>query len=189
MIIIGITGTIGAGKNTAVDYLVSKYGFTHYSARDFITEEVTKRGLPISRNSMTEVANELTAKNGPAFVIGKLYEQAFNSGKDTIIESIRRVGEINLLRGMGHFYLLAVDADPRIRYERIHKRGSVTDHISFEKFLQDEQREMASSDPNKQNISACIERADYAFNNNDGLEFLEKQIDEMMQKLAEEKGL
>jgi len=43
MIIIGITGTLGAGKGTVVEYLQEK-GFRHYSARGFITKEVEKRG-------------------------------------------------------------------------------------------------------------------------------------------------
>ncbi|HEX3095769.1 MAG TPA: AAA family ATPase, partial [Patescibacteria group bacterium] len=46
MIIIGITGTAGSGKGTVVEYLVSKYGFKHYSARGFITEELVRRNLP-----------------------------------------------------------------------------------------------------------------------------------------------
>ena len=33
MIIIGITGTLGAGKGTIVDYLVKQKGFVHYSVR------------------------------------------------------------------------------------------------------------------------------------------------------------
>ena len=35
MIIIGITGTIGAGKGTIVELLIKK-GFKHYSVRDFL---------------------------------------------------------------------------------------------------------------------------------------------------------
>ena len=45
MITIGITGTLGAGKGTIVDYLVKNRGFVHYSVRAFITEEIKRRGL------------------------------------------------------------------------------------------------------------------------------------------------
>ena len=45
MKIIGITGTIGAGKGTIVDYLVLQKGYEHYSVRSFIKEEIiTKIG-------------------------------------------------------------------------------------------------------------------------------------------------
>lgn len=41
MIIIGITGTLGAGKGTVVEYLKTK-GFKHFSVREFLTQEIKK---------------------------------------------------------------------------------------------------------------------------------------------------
>lgn len=43
MLIIGITGTIGAGKGTVSDYLVNKKGFKHFSVREFLIKEINKR--------------------------------------------------------------------------------------------------------------------------------------------------
>ena len=40
MLIIGITGTLGAGKGTVVEYLVEKKGFDHYSVRAFLLKEI-----------------------------------------------------------------------------------------------------------------------------------------------------
>ena len=45
MIIIGITGTLGAGKGTIVDYLCKKRGFLHYSVREFLEEAFSYVGL------------------------------------------------------------------------------------------------------------------------------------------------
>ncbi len=42
MLIIGITGTLGAGKGTIVEYLEKEMGFDHLSVRDFITKEIEK---------------------------------------------------------------------------------------------------------------------------------------------------
>ena len=65
-IIIGITGTLGAGKGTIVDYLVKKYRFNHFSAReDVINKEIEKRSLPITRDNMVLVANDLRKNYGP----------------------------------------------------------------------------------------------------------------------------
>ena len=61
--IIGITGTLGAGKGTIVECLLEK-GFKHYSVREFLVEEICKRGLEVNRNSMVLVANELRARFG-----------------------------------------------------------------------------------------------------------------------------
>jgi len=40
MIVIGITGEIGAGKRTVVEHLKITKNFLHFSARTLITEEV-----------------------------------------------------------------------------------------------------------------------------------------------------
>ena len=145
MTIIGITGTLGAGKGTVVDYLETK-GFLHYSSRSVITEEIEWRGLAVIRDTMTHVANDLRAAHSPSYIAEKLYDQAAAAGKNAVIESLRTEGEIAALRAKGNFLLLAVDADPKLRYERIVARASETDQISYEKFLADEAREMHATD-------------------------------------------
>lgn len=177
MLIIGITGTLGAGKGTIVDYLVKTKGFKHYSVRAFLIEEIQKRGLLVNRDSMVSVANELRAKHSSAYIVEQLYVQAKASNQNCVIESIRTLGEVIALQNKGHFYLFAVDAMRDIRYARIQSRQSETDNISFEIFLQNEEREMQSADPNKQNISACINMADFVFNNNDTIDNLNKQVE------------
>lgn len=180
MIIIGITGTLGAGKGTIVDYLVNEKGFTHYSVRSFLIEEIKRRKMEINRDSMTNVANELRAANSPSWVIDQLYNQALAKGDNCIIESIRTEGEITSLRKKKNFYLLAIDAETRIRFDRIKLRKSETDHITYETFLQNEEREFESDDPNKQNLKRCIELADFVLNNSGDIAKLYKQVDQIM---------
>ena len=183
MIIIGITGTLGAGKGTIVEYLIEKKGFTHYSVRAFISEEIIKRNMPVNRDSMVIVANNLRAKYSPSYIVEQLYKQAFQAGTNCIIESIRTPGEVEALKNKGGFYLFAVDAPAEIRYQRIQQRKSETDFISFETFLENEKREMQSNDPNKQNISKCIETADYLFENTDTVEALQIKVDVVISKI------
>ncbi len=166
MIIIGITGTLGAGKGTIVDFLTSKKGFNHFSVRGFLTAEIQKRNLPVNRDSMTSVANELRAKNSPSFITDQLFEMANQSSGNCIIESIRTPGEIDSLRKKGRFFLFAIDAKTELRFERIRLRASETDHIDFETFIANENREMTTDDPNKQNLKKCIEMADFVIENN-----------------------
>lgn len=137
----------------------------------------------INRNSMVVVANDLRSKNGPAYIIEKLYKQAVKNKKNSIIESLRVVGEIEMLKKKENFIFFAVDADSKVRYDRIVLRWSETDKITYDEFVANEQREMNTTDPTKQNLSKCIEMADYIFTNNWSLEELHHQIEDVITKL------
>lgn len=173
--IIGITGTIGAGKGTVVEYLKTK-GSVHFSARDVFVEEIKKRRLPVNRDTMTEVSNDMRAKEGSGFFAKRAIQFAEESGKDVVAESIRSIGEAQYLKERGA-QLWAVDAAVHKRYERIAKRLSETDHISFEKFVADEQREWKNDDPTKQNLHAVIEMADVLLKNDGTQEELFAQVE------------
>ncbi|PLX12043.1 MAG: hypothetical protein C0598_06810 [Marinilabiliales bacterium] len=180
MKIIGITGTLGAGKGTIVDYLIKEKKYLHFSVRAYLIKQINKRGLEVNRDSMTMVANELRAQNNPAYVVEELYKDAIQSGINSVIESIRTPGEIEFLKSKGNFILLAVDADPVIRYNRITLRASETDTIDFNTFIANEKREMTSTDPNKQNLSKCIEKADFVLNNNGTVDELISQLNSII---------
>lgn len=187
MLIIGITGTLGSGKGTIVDYLVRRKNYRHLSVRGYLIKEIEKQDLPVNRDSMVMVANRLRAEHSPSFIIDELYAQAALSGENCVIESIRTPGEVISLREKGNFILLAVDALPEIRYERIFVRNSETDNISFNTFLENEKREMDSPDPNNQNIRQCMQMADYMFSNNGTIKELESALETKLIVMTSEK--
>jgi dephospho-CoA kinase len=178
VLIVGITGLIGAGKGTVVEYLVEKGKFKHFSASGFITEEIVRRNLPVDRDSMILVGNDLRQKFGAGYVVEELLKRA-EGEKRAVIESIRTLGEVEKIR-KNNGILLAVDADQKIRYERNIKRNSNKDKVSFEKFMEQEKRELDSTDPNKQNLQACVRVADYVIENNRTIEELNQKVKEIL---------
>lgn len=182
MLVIGITGTLGAGKGTVVEMLREK-GFVHYSARDYLRSRVVALGLEPNRDTFTMVANQTREKEGGDFIAKGLLEIAKKEGKNCIIESIRNIKEVEYLRDNCNFVLLCVDADIHLRYERIQKRNSETDHISFETFVANEEREATSADPNKQNLGLVMKMADYTIDNSKDLDFLRSQVEKIYASL------
>jgi dephospho-CoA kinase len=185
MIVIGITGTFGAGKGTVVEYLKAK-GFIHFSSSGLITEEIVRRGMPVNRDSMTVVANDLRAQHSPSYIVEQLYDRAAAAKQNSIIESIRTTGEAEALKqkalaGGATTLLIAVDADIKVRYDRILKRASEKDHVSFETFAEKERAEMNSADPTKQNIAGVMALADFTIHNDASLEELHRQVDDILQ--------
>ncbi len=183
MRILGITGTNGAGKGTIVAYLMERHGFLHFSVRSYLISVLKKQRSEPTRDNMIALANQIRAEQGPQAMAEILYREAARQGGASIIESIRTVGEIEALHSKGPFWLIAVDAEQRLRYQRIVRRNSETDRISWEQFLQAEQKEMHSADPNKQNIQACIELADFRLDNNGSFEELHQQVEGVLKAL------
>lgn len=179
MKVFGLTGTNGAGKGTVVEYLVTK-GYRHFSVGGFLKEEIKRRGMPVNRDSMTEVANDLRQRFGPSYIVEQLFLEAQRRGQNCVIESIRTPGEVEFLKKQSDFLLTAVDADPKVRYERIRLRNSEKDNVAFEKFLSDEERETENYEPFKQNLKKCIELADVRLQNDTSKADLFMQVDKFL---------
>ena len=178
--IIGITGTLGAGKGTVADYLAKKHGFTYLSVRNFFAKELLRQGKAVNRDTIRDVANELRAAHGPNYATEQLLSQIPDKKTNVVIESIRTLGEAEFLKSHGAV-LWAVDAEIHTRYGRIVKRASVTDSVSFEKFAEDEAKEMTSTDPNKQNLIAVRDVASVVFRNDGTQEELYAEVEKALQ--------
>jgi dephospho-CoA kinase len=182
--IIGVTGTNGAGKGTVVEYLVREKGFKHYSVREQLVKEIEKRGLPVHRPTMREVANELREKNGPEYFDRFFLEDAKKNGyTDILIESVRVVASAKWLKEHGA-YLFAVDADRKLRYERVVSRGSHTDKVDFDTWVAEEEREWHNEAAHDMNVPAVMKMADVTLHNDGIHEELYTQIDQALLKIS-----
>jgi dephospho-CoA kinase len=185
--ILGVTGTNGAGKGAVVDYLIQK-GFEHYSLRDLITEEVMRRGLEVNRPNMGAVGTDLRRIHGPAYFTDTFIRHAEELGvKNIVMESIRTLSERENIRAHGGF-VIGVNAPEQVRYERITARKTETDRVSFEEFRAQEDAEYYTkdpSDPAQMNVLGVLESADYTLVNDGSLEELHHKIDTMLTELTQ----
>ena len=181
--VVGITGTDGAGKGTVVEFLKAK-GFTHYSSRDFLITEIEKQNLEVNRNQMRLVANELRATYGDEFIARRAYELIDKDDiSDAVVESIRAVAEAKYIKERGGV-LLAVDADVKIRFKRVQGRRSVSDKVSFEEFVAHEEIEKIDPAPHGMQKAKVIEMADFTIINNGSFKELEKQSEVFLNRFV-----
>lgn len=179
--IIGITGTLGAGKGATAAYLASAHGFTYLSVRNFIASEVVRRGLMVNRESLIKVGNDLRAEHNPGWLLEQLLTTALAQAKvfrqkDIVIESIRTVGEAQFLKSKDAT-LWALDADLTIRFNRMVKHAGDKGAPTIEAFKAREAEESTSSNPNEANIPEAMKLADATIVNNGTMEELYAKIE------------
>ena len=76
-----------------------------------------------------------------------------------------------------------MDADARLRYDRLCTRGRIGDSDSWKKFVEQERQEDTSDDPNKQQLSKTMSMADYTIDNSGTLCELEEQVKKIISNL------
>lgn len=167
--ILGIVGTIGAGKGTVVEYLKAK-GFAHYSSSKLLGELVENEGNPKTRDFLSPMATRLQLEY-PGGVVEKNYREKYllDSPEHAIFEAIHRQSEADFLRSIGG-KILGVDADLETRYARtVLRNEGEKDKQSFEDFKKQSQIEDEGGGDSSRdnNIRAVLNRAD-AVVTNDG---------------------
>src|SRR2546423_13140805 len=147
--LIGLTGRNAAGKGEVAAYLQSR-SFYFHSLSDAIRDEVRSRNLPISRELLIQVGNELRHRFGSGVLAERIIEK-LDDDKNYVIDSIRNPAEVVAFRNSKHFRLIRVEAPIEVRFQRNLVRSRENDPITFDKFVELENRE-ASGDASSQNL-------------------------------------
>ena len=179
MKIIGISGTNGSGKDT-VGQILGEKGWLFISVTDLLRAELKRQGLPLERENLRKVGNEWRREYGLGVLIDKAVEEYKRSGDHVglAIASLRNPGEADRVHELGG-KVVWVDADPKIRYQRIYSRGrSTEDSKTYEQFLAEEQAEMHhDGDAATLSMAGVKAKADIFINNNGSdIEGFGKQI-------------
>lgn len=144
MKIIGLSGTNGSGKDTVGRILQEEYGYLFVSVTDILRDELLVESKPTERENMRELGDKWRREIGLSVLVDKAVE-IFNSKKNAheglVVSSIRNVGEVEHIHELGGI-VIWVDADPKIRYQRVIARRRTDDEKTFEQFMREEQDEM-----------------------------------------------
>jgi len=162
-VIIGLTGPIATGKTTVAKYLAQKYQGQIYGFSGPLRDLLNRLYLPVERANLALVSNILRANFGEDLISRTIAQDIEHDQSALIIlDGIRRLPDIETMRALPSFHLLAINADSRLRWQRMKSRGQNADDATktYEEFQKDE---LAEAD---RQIASVMTEAEALIDNN-----------------------
>jgi dephospho-CoA kinase len=165
----------GAGKSTVAYFLKDK-GFAVVTMGDVIREEAKRQGLEPTDVNLGKMMLKLRQDLGPGavgqIVLQKLQRDHANDNSsggcgsnknysNVVIDGIRSVAEIEVLKKVGHVRLLAIHASEDTRFKYLRRRGRADAPSDSNEFTGRDKRELSVG------VSEAIALANEMISNND----------------------
>jgi len=166
ILIVALTGMPGAGKTTVANYLAQK-GIPLLIMGDVVREAAQNDGLEPTSGNLAKLMIRLREKNGPeaiAHLIANKIKTMKNQDKEfavVIVDGIRSMAEIEVLKRVGQVKLLAIHGSILTRYSHIRERARSDVPSNINEFDKRDRVEMEVG------ISDAIALADETISNND----------------------
>ncbi|MCS7134354.1 MAG: AAA family ATPase [Candidatus Pacearchaeota archaeon] len=177
--IVGIAGTIGAGKDTIANFFVKNYNFKKIVMSNFLREIEKHRRVKPTRANLRKLQLELRKKYGEEILMEMLLSKIVEKNlKRVVISGIRTLAEIKFLKKKLNAKIIFVDAKPEVRFLRIKKRGRIGDPKTYEQFLHEDAIENAMF-----SLKKVKKFADFVIDNSFDVKNMERQIRRIAKKM------
>ena len=173
--VIGIIGPIGSGKDTVANCVAHRLQVPVYQISQPLKEIARNRGIEPTRENLTELGTTVATEEGEVFLARVLLDQIDKIG---VISGMRQLQQIAYLRQNANLVLIAVNADPTIRFERVRLRHKPGEAKTLEEFIKKELDE--NSGHHVQRLFECLKLADYHIENNFDLDSLYCKVDDIL---------
>ncbi len=178
--IIGLVGPIASGKGTAKKYLQEKYGAVEFRFSSILRDALDILGIEQTRDNIIALST-WGRENFGSDLLAKAMSKKIAASENSliVIDGIRRLSDIDHIKELPGFHMLAINADPKIRYKRSVERNENPGDAekSYETFLKDHEKETEIT------IPETMAAAEKEIKNNDSLEELQKALDDIMAKI------
>ena len=157
----------GAGKSSVACFLKEK-GFMVVTMGDVIREEAKRQGLEPTDVNLGKMMLKLRQDLGPG-AVGQIVLQKLardddnnnNNSSNVVVDGIRSVAEVEVLKKVGHVRLLAIHASQDTRFKHLRKRGRADAPSDSDEFSGRDKRELSVG------VSEAIALANEMISNND----------------------
>ena len=175
-----LTGMPGAGKSSVADSLKER-GFYVISMGDVVREEARLQNMELTDNNLGNIMLKLRKEMGPGaishLIAKKTRCEDNNLSKIVIIDGIRSIHEVEILKDIGNVKLLAIHASVDTRFKHIKQRARSDKPLNEEDFVVRDKRELTVG------ISEAIALSDESISNNNlTIEELKEKAYEIIQK-------
>jgi len=166
ILIVALTGMPGAGKTTVARYLSQK-GIPLLIMGDVVREIAEIDGLEPTSDNLAKLMLRLRKKNGPQAIAHlivdkiKLMKEKDKKLSVVIVDGIRSMAEVQVLRLIGTVKLLAIHGSTLTRYTHVKERRRSDVSSNIDEFDKRDKIEMEVG------ISNAIALADESISNND----------------------
>jgi len=181
MIVIGLVGEKGSGKETFSKFLkemVAEEDLAHIRFSDILKDTLEAWDLPTTRENMQHLAVIMNQGFGEGTLTHAVYQRISKLKKKIIIlDGVRWKTDVELLERFKNHTLIYITADLESRYKRLKKRAekSGEDRSSMEQFLKEEKA------PNELLIQEIGAQAEVKIENNGTLNELRRQVENFYQ--------
>src|SRR5918999_2756194 len=166
-LIVCLTGMPGAGKSTVASFLKVK-GFAVVTMGDVIREEAKRQGREPTDVNLGKMMLKLRQDLAPG-AVGQIVLQKLardgnnnnNSSNVVVVDGIRSVAEVEVLKKVGHVRLLAIHASQDTRFKHLKERGRADAPSNGNEFAGRDKRELSVG------VSEAIALANEVISNND----------------------
>lgn len=165
ILIVALTGMPGAGKTTVANYLSQK-GIPLLIMGDVVREAAQNDGLEPTSDNLAKLMIRLREKNGPEAIAHLIVNKIRIMKKENkkfgvvIVDGIRSMAEVQVLRRVGNVKLLAIHGSTLTRYSHVKERARSDVPSSVDEFDKRDRVEMEVG------ISNAIALADETISNN-----------------------
>ena len=178
-LILGIAGEMGSGKEAVTHHLVNTYQANSHNFSHIVNDILKRMYLEITRENQAPLSLALRKTFGEDILAKVMYHDSVEDVADlVVVQGIRRIQDMAFLKQLPNFKFLYIDADMKVRFERVSKRREKINDgmMSFEEFKESHQYETEKTIPDLRNY------ADYVLDNNGTYVELYAKIDEILKE-------
>ena len=176
--IIAITGPLGAGKDTAAEYLAQKMNGVHVSGGDVLREMLQSLGLEPKKAALGDFGTFLRTHYGQDAVTNQIQRKG-ESSVHLIASGFRSPVEAESWKQRGAT-ILYISAPDTLRHTRVGMRGRDHDTFTQDDLKKLDQQEFASMAAMAENLTVVKDMADAIVENDGTIEGLYEKLDEFL---------